>query len=118
MGIKSFMDACLSSNSSSVISGCRASCVRKAKMIEFFSNKYNLYGLLFTCSLILSYVFWQISQDILQVLVLYSIVVLMNFTSYLYGMSKGLIHMYERSHIYKKLIDRAEQLQETDKDGK
>ena len=52
------------------------------------------------------------------VLVLYSIVVLMNFTSYLYGMSKGLIHMYERSHIYKKLIDRAEQLQETDKDGK
>ena len=86
-------------------------------MIQFFSNKYNLCGLLFICSLILSYVFWQVSQDILQVLVLYSVVVIMNFTSYLYGMSKGLVHMYKRSEIYKKLIERAEQLQETDKDG-
>ena len=75
-------------------------------------------GLQFLCSFILSYVFWQVSQDILQVLVLYSVVVLMNFSSYLYGMSKGMIHMYQRSEIYKNLIDKAEKMKHTDKDGK
>ncbi len=87
-------------------------------MTSFFSNRYNLMGLQFLCSFILSYVFWQVSQDILQVLVLYSVVVLMNFSSYLYGMSKGMIHMYQRSEIYKNLIDKAEKMKHTDKDGK
>ena len=87
-------------------------------MTSFFSNRYNLMGLQFLCSFILSYVFWQVSQDILQVLVLYSVVVLMNFSSYLYGMSKGMVHMYQRSEIYKNLIDKAEKMKHTDKDGK
>ena len=75
-------------------------------------------GLQFLCSFILSYVFWQVSNSIVQVLLLYGVVVLMNFSSYLYGMSKGLVHMYQRSEIYKNLIERAENIKHTDKDGK
>ena len=87
-------------------------------LTSFFSNRYNLMGLQFVCSFILSYVFWQVSNSIVQVLLLYGVVVLMNFSSYLYGMSKGLIHMYQRSEIYKNLIERAENIKHTDKDGK
>ncbi len=87
-------------------------------LVSFFSNRYNLMGLQFLCSFILSYVFWQVSNSIVQVLLLYSVVVLMNFSSYLYGMSKGLVHMYQRSEIYKNLIERAENIKHTDKDGK
>ena len=86
-------------------------------LTSFFSNRYNLMGLQFICSFILSYVFWQVSNSIVQVLLLYSVVVVMNFSSYLYGMSKGLIHMYQRSEIYKNLIERAENIKHTDKDG-
>ena len=87
-------------------------------LVSFFSNRYNLMGLQFLCSFILSYVFWQVSNSIVQVLLLYGVVVLMNFSSYLYGMSKGLVHMYQRSEIYKNLIERAENIKHTDKDGK
>ena len=87
-------------------------------LTQFFSNKNNLIGLQFICSFILSYVFWQVSNSIGQVLILYGVVVLMNFSSYLYGMSKGLVHMYQRSEIYKNLIERAENIKHTDKDGK
>ena len=86
-------------------------------LTQFFSNRNNLIGIQFLCSFILSYVFWQISNSVLQVLLLYGVVVVMNFTSYLYGMSKGLIHMYQRSEIYKNLIERAENIKHTDKDG-
>ena len=86
-------------------------------LTSFSSNRYNLMGLQFICSFILSYVFWQVSNSIVQVLLLYSVVVVMNFSSYLYGMSKGLIHMYQRSEIYKNLIERAENIKHTDKDG-
>ena len=86
-------------------------------LTQFFSNRNNLIGLQFLCSFILSYVFWQVSNSIVQVLLLYGIVLVMNFTSYLYGMSKGLIHMYERSEIYKNLIDKAKKMKLTDKDG-
>ena len=87
-------------------------------LVSFFSNRYNLMGLQFLCSFVLSYVFWQVSNSIVQVLLLYGVVVLMNFSSYLYGMSKGLVHMYQRSEIYKNLIERAENIKHTDKDGK
>ena len=86
-------------------------------LTQFFSNRNNLIGIQFLCSFILSYVFWQISNSVLQVLLLYGVVVVMNFTSYLYGMGKGLIHMYQRSEIYKNLIERAENIKHTDKDG-
>ncbi len=85
---------------------------------SFFSNKYNLIGIQFLCSFILSYVFWQISNSLGQVLLLYGVVLFMNFSSYLYGMSMGMVHMYMRSEIYKNLIDKAEKSKHTDKDGK
>ena len=85
---------------------------------KFFSNKNNLIGLQFICSFILSYVFWQISNSIGQVLILYGVVVLMNFSSYLYGMSKGMVHMYDRTQFFINLIEKAKKMKHTDKDGK
>ena len=75
-------------------------------------------GLQFLCSFILSYVFWQVSNSIVQVLLLYGVVVLMNFSSYLYGMSKGLLHMYDRTQFFINLIEKAKKVEHTDKDGK
>ena len=87
-------------------------------LTQFFSNRYNLMGLQFLCSFILSYVFWQVSNSIVQVLLLYGVVVLMNFSSYLYGMSKGLLHMYDRTQFFINLIEKAKKVEHTDKDGK
>ena len=75
-------------------------------------------GLQFLCSFILSYVFWQVSNSIVQVLLLYGVVVLMNFSSYLYGVSKGLLHMYDRTQFFINLIEKAKKVEHTDKDGK
>ena len=74
-------------------------------LTQFFSNKNNLIGLQFICSFILSYVFWQVSNSIVQVLLLY-------------GVSKGLLHMYDRTQFFINLIEKAKKVEHTDKDGK
>ena len=60
-------------------------------MTNFFSNRMNLWGLLAVSYLIVGYVCMAVGLTTTQILIVCSVVGVGNFTTYLFGYSRGII---------------------------
>lgn len=81
---------------------------------NFLSNKWNLWGLYAISFLMMGFVFEVVSMTFAQMFLVFVLIQVCNFASYLYGMSRGIVFTTSKRPSFIKELDKINELLTSD----